>query len=432
MERILLVDNERALKAALATALRQDGYEVALADTAEQALELAGHTPFALVVTEARLRTMDGLDLFRRIRERQPQAAGLVATAYGSLPPAVEALRLGCADYLTKPFEIADLRQAIKRALAARRRAEGAASPFRTAAVPHELLAGPGEAKWVRDLWAIGPGRRGVLFAAEPAAGREVLRALVRAEASHRSRPRPVLASVAAWLDEGLDAFFGVVDVAGRVLRFAASGRVTARLCGAGFGTDVLTGRHDDIGVAIEPSDRLLVASAGAAPTDPSGSLEDAENLRAGACLRVDVGALVRGLAEETMTLQAPCSPDDIIERSEAVAGEAGLDEGDTFRVATAVCEAVANAARHAYEGRDGLIEVRYLQTPHDLLVEVRDTGRGFDLAATEPLTADAGDSERESGRGFLMMRGLMDAVEVDSAAGRGTTVRMEKGRAQC
>lgn len=432
MERIVLVDNERALKAALATALRQDGYEVALADTGEQALELAEHTPLDLVVTEARLRGMDGLDLFRRIRERQPQVAGLVVTAYGSLPSAVEALRLGCADYLTKPFQIAELRRAIGRALGERRRADGAASPFRVAAVPHELLAGPGETRWMRDLWAIGPGRRGVLFAAVPAAGREVLRALVRAEASHRPRPRPVLASAGAWLGEGLDAFYGIVDVPGRVLRFAASGGVTAHLWGAGFGTDVLTGRHDDIGMAIEASDRLLVASAGATPTDPNGSLEDVESLRAGACLRVDVGALVRGLEEETVTLRPPCSPDDIIERSEAVAGEAGLDEADTFRVATAVAEAVANAERHAYDGGDGLIEVRYLQTPHDLLVEVRDTGRGFDPAATDPLTAGAGELEGESGRGFLMMRRLMDAVEVDSATGRGTTVRMEKGRAQC
>ena len=431
MERILLVDNERALKAALATALRQDGYEVMLANSGEEALEVAGHTPLDLVVTEARMRGMDGLDLFRRIRERQPQAAGVVATAYGSLESAVEAMRLGVADYVTKPFKIAELRRLVARVLAARRATGEAASRFRLAPVPHEFLTGPGETRWAFDLWQVGPGRRGILFAAEPAAGGEVLRALCRAEAAHRPKPRPVLASVEGWLGEGLTAFFGVVDVPGRVLRFATCGDVGTWLCGAGFGTDVLTGRHDDIGVAIESSDRLVVASAHAAPTDPGGRLDDAEHLRAGACLRVGIGTLVRSVEEETLTLRPPCSPADYIERSEEVAGQAGFDEADTFRVATAVAEAVQNAERHAYDD-GGFIHVRYLQTANDLMVEVSDTGRGFDPATADPVLVGATDLYRESGRGFLVMRQLMDAVEVDSASGRGTTVRMEKGRGTC
>lgn len=432
MERILLVDTERALKAALATALRQDGYEVVLADSGETALELAEHTPLDLVVTEARLRGMDGLDLLRRIRERQPQAAGVVATAYGSLESAVEALRLGCADYVTKPFRVAELRRLVARVLAARRPTGAGGSPFRIAAIPHELLTGPGETRWTYDLWRVGPGRRGILFAAAPRAGREVLRAVVRAEAAHRPRPRPVLASAEAALGERLDAFLGLVDVPGRVLRFATGGAVDAWLCGAGFGTDVLTGRHDDIGVAIEASDRLVVASRAAAAADPNGSPAEAESLRTGACLRVGIGSLVRGLAEERLTLRPPCSPADYIERSEEAAGQAGLGEADVFRVATAVAEAVQNAERHAYGGSDGLIEVRYLRGPSDLMVEVSDTGRGFDTAAADPVPAGGGELYRESGRGFLVMRQLMDAVEVRSAAGCGTTVRMEKGRAQC
>jgi len=430
MERILLVDNERALKAALATALRQDGHEVVLAASGEEAVELAGHTPFALVVTELRLRGMDGLDLFRRLRERQPRLAGVIATAYGSLPSAVEAMRLGAADYVTKPFRIADLRRVVTRVLSERQSMPQSADPFHLARVPHEFLAAPGETRWVIDLWAVGPGRRGVLFAAEPAAGRAVLRALFRAESEHRTRPQPVVASVERRLGERLNVFFGVLDVTGRVLRFAGRGDVSARLCGGSPGAaEVLTGRDDEIGMAVEGTDRLVVASGGAEGVDPHGALEDAPALRIGASLRVDVGALVRGLEEDRLTLRPPCPPSDYIERCEEVAGRVGFDEADTFRVTTAVAEAVQNAERHAYAREEsGLIEVRYLQTAGDLVVEVSDQGRGFDPAAAEPALVGGTDLFRESGRGFLMMRELMDAVEVDSAAGRGTTVRMEKG----
>ncbi len=432
MERILLADSERALKAALATALRQDGYEVVVAGSGTEALEVAGHTPLSLVVTEVRLPGMDGLDLFRRIRERQPEVAGIVATAYGSLPTAVEAMRLGMADYVTKPFQIAELRRRIAQALGSRRPTREAPSPFGLAPLPHEWLTGPGETGWAFDLWRVGPGRRGILFAAEPSAGREVLRALCRAELAHRDRPRPALAAVAQWLGESLAGFLGIVDIPGQVLRFATSGEVEARLCGGGLGSDVLTRRHDDVGVAIEASDRLVVASPGAEATDPRGSLDDAEHLRAGACLRVAVGALVRGLVEARLTLRPPCAPADYLGRSEEVAGEAGFEPADAFRVATAVAEAIQNAERHAYDGEAGLIEVRYLRTPGDLVVEVSDAGRGCDPAAADPVLAGPTDLYRESGRGFLMMRGLMDAVEVQSAAGRGTTVRMEKGRQSC
>jgi len=427
--RILLVDGERALKTALATALRQDGYEVELADSGDEALELAAHTPLDLVVTDLRLPAMDGLDLFRRLRERQPGLAGVVVTAYGSLESAVEALRLGFADYVTKPFEVAALRRLVGRVLAASRPSGGAVDPFARAAVPHELLAAPGEGRWVHDLWQVGAGRRGVLLAAEPGAGRGVMRALFRAEAAHCARPRAVVERVAQWLGERLVAFFGVVDMAGRVLRFATRGGMVARLCGADLGTDALSGRHDDLGLAIDAADRLVVGSPDAAAADPEAGLGEAQALRAGALLRVDVGSVVRSLEEDTLTLRPPCSAEACIARTEEVAARAGLEATDTFRVVTAVAEAVHNAECHGYGGRDeGRIEVRYLQTPRDLLIQVRDSGCGFDAEAAEPALVGPGDLYRESGRGFLVMRRLMDAVDVESALGQGTTVRMEKG----
>ena len=69
--------------------------------------------------------------------------------------------------------------------------------------------------------------------------------------------------------------------------------------------------------------------------------------------------------------------------------------------------------------------------TPGELVVHVSDLGRGFDAGAADLPPVGADDLLRESGRGFLMMAHLMDAVEVESASDRGTTVRMEKGRSR-
>jgi anti-sigma regulatory factor (Ser/Thr protein kinase) len=276
----------------------------------------------------------------------------------------------------------------------------------------------------------VGAGRRGLLLACEPAAGREVLRGLLRAEAAHRRRPQAVLASAEQWLGEELHAFFGVVDVGAQVLQFACRGAAVAYLCGTEFRVDELTGRHDDLGIALEGDETLLAASGDAEAADPETNLLEALGLHTGAMLRVDVGQLVRRVDEETLTLRLPGAPDACIGRTEEVAARSGLDEKGTYRLVAAVTEAVDNAERYAYEGRgDGMIEVRYLVTEDDLIVQVSDTGRGFDAAAAEPAFVDGGDLFRESGRGFQIMRRFADAVEVDSAAGRGTVVRLEKGR---
>jgi len=428
MARILLVEDERTLGAALARALRQDGYEVVVATRGQSALEAAEAEPIDLLLTDVRMAGMDGLELLRALRERQPALAAIVMTAYASVETVVEALRLGASDFLIKPFKVAELRAAARRVLASQGPAPVARSIFPLAAVPHELLAAPGHSGWLHDLWRAGPGRRGVLLAAEPAAGRDVVRALVRAEAAHRKRPEAVLASVERWLGEELAAFLGVVDLAERVLRFASRDGVVAHLCGADSAENDLTGHRDDIGLALQGDDRLIVASEAAVTCEADGGAEPGP--ARGAVLRVDVGALVSALADETLELRPPCAPDDYIDRTRAIAARAGFDDEEAFRLVASVAEAVDNAQRHGYEGdSDGVIQVRYLLTPGELVVQVRDAGRGFDAAIADLPSVGADDLLRESGRGLLMMHHLMDAVEVESALHRGTTVRMEKGR---
>jgi two-component system response regulator FlrC len=113
--RILVVEDDEGLREALTETLAGAGYETLAAGGAAAALELLGAEPVALVVSDVRMDGMDGHALLREIKSRRGNVPVLMMTAFGTVSSAVEAMRLGAADYLIKPFEaetlIAKVRQ---------------------------------------------------------------------------------------------------------------------------------------------------------------------------------------------------------------------------------------------------------------------------------------------------------------------------------
>ncbi len=116
--KLLVVEDDAALAAALADSLELADYVVTTASDAEQALRLLAEIPFDLVVSDVNMPGMNGFELLSHIKGRRPELPVLLITAYGSIPRAVEAMRLGAADYLVKPFEAATLLDAVARHLA--------------------------------------------------------------------------------------------------------------------------------------------------------------------------------------------------------------------------------------------------------------------------------------------------------------------------
>src|SRR5579884_3795802 len=100
--RILVVEDEDKLRRVVQLHLESAGYEVDGAATAEQALPLA--TLADLIITDLRLPGMDGLEFIKQLHNRGISAAVIVMTAHGSVEAAVEAMKLGAADFLQKPF----------------------------------------------------------------------------------------------------------------------------------------------------------------------------------------------------------------------------------------------------------------------------------------------------------------------------------------
>ncbi|WLI47603.1 sigma-54-dependent response regulator transcription factor FleR [Pseudomonas beijingensis] len=103
--KVLLVEDDRALREALADTLVLAGHDYVAVGSAEEALVAVGREAFNLVVSDVNMPGMDGHQLLGLLRARQPQLPVLLMTAHGAVERAVDAMRQGAADYLVKPFE---------------------------------------------------------------------------------------------------------------------------------------------------------------------------------------------------------------------------------------------------------------------------------------------------------------------------------------
>ncbi|MBI1962801.1 MAG: response regulator, partial [Candidatus Rokubacteria bacterium] len=99
--RVLVVDDERSMRDLLAIMLRQAGHDVTVAEGGEQAIEAFKSEAYDLVITDLRMRKVDGLAVLRAAKEISPQTVVLVITAFASTETAVEAMKLGAYDYIT-------------------------------------------------------------------------------------------------------------------------------------------------------------------------------------------------------------------------------------------------------------------------------------------------------------------------------------------
>ena len=115
--RILVVDDDDSLRRVLEVQLQQMGYRVNTAKNGEAALAQLRDSPHDLILTDLRMPGVSGLDLLKNIRAAHPETVVIMLTAYGSVDTAVEAMRAGAYDYLTKPVHQEELALIIKRAL---------------------------------------------------------------------------------------------------------------------------------------------------------------------------------------------------------------------------------------------------------------------------------------------------------------------------
>src|SRR3989339_1430394 len=113
---ILIVDDEESVRDSLFNWFVVDGYEVACAGNAKEALFQIESRPFDIVLADIKMPGMDGLEMHRRIKTLNKDAIVIIMTAFASVETAVQALKDGAYDYVTKPFDPDDLSHLIRNA----------------------------------------------------------------------------------------------------------------------------------------------------------------------------------------------------------------------------------------------------------------------------------------------------------------------------
>jgi two-component system response regulator PilR (NtrC family) len=112
--RILVADDEQSMRELLAIVLRREGYEVLLADNGRTAIELLEHEPVDLLISDIKMPDMSGVDVLRAAKKIDQDILGIMITAFASTETAIEAMRLGACDYLSKPFDIDLLKMKVR------------------------------------------------------------------------------------------------------------------------------------------------------------------------------------------------------------------------------------------------------------------------------------------------------------------------------
>src|ERR1700691_2562363 len=112
---VLIVDDEDTTRNLCRDVVSESGLRTKLASTTEQALDILDQSAVDIIITDLRVPQLGGIELLKRVKETYPQAAVMVLTQYGTIESAVEATRMGAADYVTKPFHVPELRSKLER-----------------------------------------------------------------------------------------------------------------------------------------------------------------------------------------------------------------------------------------------------------------------------------------------------------------------------
>jgi len=116
-ERILIIEDDTTIRVTLKDVLQKQGYRVDLAEDGRSGLELFGRSSYELVLLDLHLPDLHGLEVLKALRESDPEAMVLIMTAFPEVRTAVNCVKAGAYDYLNKPFELDDLKDAVRRAM---------------------------------------------------------------------------------------------------------------------------------------------------------------------------------------------------------------------------------------------------------------------------------------------------------------------------
>jgi two-component system response regulator HydG len=191
--RVLVVDDQKNMRATTALMLRQEGYDVAEAESGESALQQLLGEPFDVVLTDLRMEPLDGLQVLRGALEVSPSTQVIVMTGYGTVESAVAAMQAGAHDYLSKPFKESELLVRVQRALEKRRLLVDVGLFGDEFQKRYKLDALVGRSAPMRELLTriirVAPTDVTVLVTGESGTGKELIARAIHANSKRSARP---------------------------------------------------------------------------------------------------------------------------------------------------------------------------------------------------------------------------------------------------
>ena len=193
---LLIADDEPNIRRVLQAIFIKDGYEVHVAENGVKALEWASANPVSLLITDLIMPDMNGVELIQKVKQRHPNAVAIVITAYATIKTCVDAMRYGASDYITKPFDMDEIRAVVKRAVARAAESQaaaggGASKPSGAGGAP-SLLANavsPAMQEIMTTISRAAGSRATVLIRGESGTGKELVARALHEQSDRASGP---------------------------------------------------------------------------------------------------------------------------------------------------------------------------------------------------------------------------------------------------
>jgi two-component system response regulator PilR (NtrC family) len=191
--RILVVDDERSMRELLAIVLKREGHEVLLAEDGRSAIKMLEREAVELLISDVRMPDVSGVEVLAAAQRINPGIIGIMITAFASTETAVEALRLGAYDYLSKPFNVDELKLKVRKALERRDLQQENALLKRALQSTHQFSNIIGRSPAMQAVFqliqTIAPTASTVLVSGDSGTGKELVARAIHFNSPRRDRP---------------------------------------------------------------------------------------------------------------------------------------------------------------------------------------------------------------------------------------------------